>query len=256
MKKRYLFIYLIILLYLLGCNKLQKNESIKFEKKEIAPKTLEELNKGIQDILKDVKTVEEIIDGTYVEEKPDIDKAKEQEKKEEKLLTTWNRIDKEIQDLHEKWNGYQGEKEKKTITQEKIDGFTGSLNLLTKAIENKQVNDIYNYGSLSQFSLSPILELYKDEIQGELNRIKFSIYQSYLKAKEGLNVEAALLLDNYEAETSKIRLKLDKDDKKLKQLDKIEISIEEMAKSLKENSIKLTRIKRDVTIKNLEELGK
>jgi len=68
--------------------------------------------------------------------------------------------------------------------------------------------------------------------------------------------EALDLLKNSEEEINKIRLKIDKDISKMKVLDKLNMSIGDMRKSLKEKSIKLYRIKRDIIIKNLEELGK
>ena len=53
-----------------------------------------------------------------------------------------------------------------------------------------------------------------------------------------------------------MRLKFEKDDAKVKILEKVNLSIEDMRKSLTEESVKLTRIKRDIIIDNLGELEK
>lgn len=285
MKKiKLLFYILFILAILSGCKNI-KIQSEKFEKMEKAPSSLQDISKGLQDILNYTETIEQILDGTYIMEEPKEDKEedkkeeekkeeekkeednkeedkkqteeeKEQKKKQEKYKKTWETIDNKLEELHEKWNEYQGEGMKKGVTTEKIEKFTNSLNLLTKSIENKNVKDIFNFGSRSMLNIAPYFELYKDEIKGELNKIKYAAYQSYLNGIEGRNEEAIKFLNDGGEEISKIRLKLKKDDSKIKTLDKVSTSLDDMKIALKENSIKLTRIKKDIIIKNVEELGK
>lgn len=281
---------------LTGC-KLQKNQSVKIQKKDKAPDSLGDVSKGLQDILSNLEEIEKILDGTYIEEeKPKEEKKdsgssntnqsqgsnqnsgnqdsnkseqssgekkdtedkekKKAEEKADKLLKTWQKIDKKIEDIHKKWNEYELEGLKKGITTERTDKFEESINALTKSIESRNIKEIYDYGSQSMLALGPIFELYKDEIAGEINRIKYATYQSYLNAIEEKDNEALDILKNSEEEINKIRLKIEKDTSKIKVLDKVNMSIVDMRKSLKEKSIKLYRIKKDVIIKNLEELGK
>lgn len=185
--------------------------------------------------------------------------SKEQKKsqdKDEKLLSTWEKIDKTIEDIHKKWNSYGPEGMKKGVTSQMSSRFTDSLNALTKSIESRSVIDIYDYSSQSMLNLSSMLGLYKDEILGEIDKLKYATYQSYLNALKGDDAKSAELLKTSEDDVSKIRLKLEKNDSKIKMLDKVNLSMDDMSKSIKEKSIKLTRIKRDIIIKNLEELGK
>jgi len=226
-------------------------------KKDKAPDSLGDVGKGIQDILSNTEKVEKIMDGSYLEEgeKKKEDKNTE-ENNEEKLLDTWKEIDKRIENVHEKWNGYEVEGVKKGLTSDRENKFEESLNFLTRSIEERKIKEIFDYGSKTMLYLGPIFELYRDELFAEINMIKHSVYQSYLKAMDGKEAEATDLLKNLDEYTNKIRLKLEKDDSKIKVLEKVSLAIEDMRKSLKESSIKLHRIKMDILIKNLEELGK
>lgn len=190
------------------------------------------------------------------QKEPENKEIKKAEEKSEKVLETWRKVDKKIEDIHKKWNVYEVEGVKKGLTIEKSDKFEESINTLTKSIEARNIVDIYDYASQSMLNLSPAFELYKDEIEGEINKIKYATYRSYLKAMEEKDKEALDLLKNSEEEINKIRLKIDKDNSKMKVLDKVNMSIVDMRKSLKQKSIKLYRIKKDIIIKNLEELGK
>lgn len=161
-----------------------------------------------------------------------------------------------IEEIHQQWNGYVGEGRKKGVSADNLEKFSNSLNLLTKAIENKNVADIYDYGSQSMSNLSPAFELYKDEVLGEINKIKNATYQSYLKFLEDKTTQASRILADGKEEISKLRLKLKDDEKKIKSLDKVGISLEEMEKSIKEDSLKLIRIKMDIVLKSLGDLEK
>ncbi|MCQ4922978.1 hypothetical protein NE686_07785 [Tissierella carlieri] len=314
MKKIKWYILFIVMIFTLSGCRAQRNQTVKFEKKDKSPKALGDISKGLQDILKETEKVESILEGTdYDVNKVELERTREEEKakiektieikseaggamgtqgnsdgnqgkssgsqgsqggqpgdqsqgakskeqkkpegREEKLLSTWEQIDKKIEDTHKKWNEYEVEGVKKGVTLEKTEKFKESLNALTKSIEDRTVAGIYNYGSQSMSNLAPMFEIYKDEIWGEINKIKYSTYQSYLKALEGKDIEASNMLGNLEEETNKIRLKLEKNDSKIKMLDNINLAIIDMKNALNEKSIKLTKIKKDIIIKNLEQLG-
>ena len=186
-------------------------------------------------------------------------KNKEQDKKEkdkEELLKNWQEIDKKIEDIHKNWNDYEPEGIKKGATTEKTDSFRSSLNLLTKSVEERNIRKVYNYGSQTMLNLVPIMSLYRDEVGGEINKIKYAVYQAYINSLEGKNTKASDLLKSVEEDLDKMRLKFEKDDDKVKILEKINLSIEDMRKSLSQKSVKLIRIKKDIIINNLEEIEK
>ena len=197
------------------------------------------------------------------EEKPKDEEKNKDGKEEEsnysikdiKLLELWINLDKKIEEIHNKWNIYEVEGVKKGIDVEGREKLKDSLNLLTKSIEERDIINIYDYGSESMLRLAPIFNIYKDEIKGNINKIKYYTYQSYLKVIKGRKTEAQNLLEDLSEDINQIRQKLDKDEEKIKILDKTNLSIGDMQKVLKQNSVKLYRIKRDIIIKNLNELA-
>lgn len=127
---------------------------------------------------------------------------------------------------------------------------------MTKAVENRQIIDIEDTGSRAMNSLAPFFDLYKDEINGDLSRISYSIHQAFLKAREEDVKIADKLINEAVEHTGRIRQKLDKDkDKdKMKNLDKLSLAISDMKLALDENSMKLLEIKRNITLKNIKTL--
>lgn len=274
---------------------MEKKQESKIEKIEKAPDSLAEVSEGLQKILKDIEIIEKVIDGTDIEdakakvqkekevekeeqqeqESQDKDKKESQDKgkkesenktesqnkekpieKDEKLLEQWEKVDKKIKEVHEKWNIYQPESVKKGVTTDKTDKFGESINSLAKSIEMRNIKDIYNFGSESMLNLKPIFDLYPDEIKGDTNKLKYITYQSYLKFMDDKVTQSVSLLNEAPEDIQKIKLKLEKKDSKIEVLGKLELSIRDMSKSLKLKSINLIRIKKDIIIKNIEELEK
>lgn len=180
----------------------------------------------------------------------------EEEKRQEKITKSWQEMSKKIESIHKNWNSYEAEEKKGNISVDKIDQLRTSINNLTKSIEEKDIMKTYEYGSQSLLNISPMFDLYKDDLGGEVNRIMHGVYFAYLrfiedKASQGINVLKQL--ENY---INNMKLKIGDDEDKIKIVDRISAAIEEMEKAMKDNSLKLIRIKRDVIIDNLEELEK
>ena len=176
--------------------------------------------------------------------------------KDEELVKQWKIIDEMVEKIHKDWNSYEVESIKKGVNIEKGKDLKKKLNLLTTAIENRKIPEILDSGSKAMFSLAPFFDLYKDEVNGELSRIKHAVYQAYLNA-EGENIEYAnKLLDSTEEHVTRLRQKIDKDKSKLKTLDKLTLAIMDMKQSLSENSVKLLGIKKDIILRNIKVLEK
>ena len=109
-------------------------------------------------------------------------------------------------------------------------------------------------GSKSIGSLAPFFDLYKDEIKGDLSRVKYSVHQSFLKGYEGNKQAAQKLLNGTEEYTARIRQKLGDDQNKIKGLDRLTLAISDMKLALEENNGELLRIKRDIALNNIKSL--
>lgn len=173
--------------------------------------------------------------------------------KDEMIKGKWDSIQLKLEDVHSKWNAYEVEGLKKGLTKENGDKFEASINSMTKAIENKNILEVYNTASNSYLNLKSFYDLYKDEVSGDVYVIKYAANQAYLKAIEGDLEGAVNILNGREENINKIRLKQDKEEDKEK-VEKISLSLADFRKALEEDSRHLFMIKRDVVVENLGDL--
>lgn len=273
-KKLNLIITIILIISILTSCKRGSKKEIKLEEKEKAPKSLVSIAEELDEIFTSISDIEKTIELTPSEfealqsekENKKEESKKEENKKEEKpeekleakdkeLLKKWVDIDKKIDKIHKNWNDYEIEAMQKVANPEKSKEFKKNLNLCTKAVEDRNTKDILDTGSKTVLSLASFFELYKDEIKGELSRIKYAAYQAYLVSETDIE-KSKKLLDSTEESISKLRQKLAKNKEKIKTLDKLALSIEDMKQSLGENNKKLLKIKREIILNNIKSLEK
>lgn len=280
---------MVIIIFSISCTNQSDKKSKNVNQKERAPETLTKVVEGIGKLITSVDEIAKTNELTEKEfqaqksQKGDQGKSSDENKKEnqhskqdesqeksqqktgeqednitkdEEIFMKWKEVDKKIEGIHKDWNSYEVESIKKGANPEQGKEFKKNLNSLTKAVENRQLTDITDAGSKTINSLAPFFDLYKDEINGDLSRISYSIYQGFIKAKEGDFKIANKLINEAVEHSGRIRQKLDKDkDKdKIKDLDKLSLSISDMKLALDENSIKLLEIKRDIALKNIKAL--
>lgn len=287
MKKQILLIIIISLVLSTACMNRPKRGSIKIEEKDESPETLISVEEGIDEILTSMTDIEEILklseselqvekgkteskkDETEDEgDKKDTEKKENGEKdnqkdkttkpllKDEELAKRWNEIDTKMEKIHGDWNDYEVESMKKGGNPEKGKTFKKNLNSFTIGVENRNIPKIMDMGSKTINSLASFFDLYKDEIRGDLSRIKYAAHQAYLNAAKGNVSNANKLLNSTEDYVTRLRQKLDKDKAKEKTLDKLSLAIADMKQSLNEKSIKLLVIKRDIILENIKALEK
>lgn len=181
-------------------------------------------------------------------------KKEEEEKRQEKITKSWQQMSEKIKNVHKDWNSYEVEEKKGSLSLEKIDLFRASINNLTKAIEDKDIMKVYEYGSQSLLNISPMFDLYKDDLGGDINRIMHGVYFAYLRFIEDKASEGIEVLSQLESHINNMKLKIGKDEDKIKIVDKVSASIDEMENAMGSNSLKLIRIKKDIVVENLLEL--
>lgn len=216
---------------------------------------IEDTEVGKGDVEK--KSKEEDEKGQENSEPSEIDEASEEEtrdKKDKQLKSLWNTIDKNIEDIHFSWNEYGVDLLHKASMNEKGEDFQQSINKLTKAVEDRGIVEMYDFGSQSIFNLKPFFDLYLDEIRGDISEIKYMTYQSYLKALSGNLDEGEDILQGWEDNISKIKLRNQDDEEKVKEVDKLNLALAGMEKSLQVNSKRLFIIKKDIIIERLKKL--
>ena len=273
------------MLNIAACSRKPQQKPSTYQKKEKAAKSLTQISKDIDSIMKNLETISQT---AVMPEKPEEQKSQgmspqqgEQQEsqqsgqktnqaggqgspktktkemtKDEKIQKLWDDIDKKVKDIHTQWNSYEAEALKKGATPDTFSKFKNSLNGLTVAVENRDHENIINLGSQMYLNLSPFFDLYKDEIGGSIGRIKYSVYQAFLVAEKGDKQKADEFLTQAETNISNMRQKLGTDKKKVAMLDKLNFALQDMKSSLQLDSSSLLKIKRDIILKNIEELEK
>ncbi len=285
--KFYLVLAIIITILLSSCMR-SNDKGKEIEKKEKAPETLSKVSESLDNLLMAIDSIEELMKLSESEFQAINSKDQESEKKDEQnkeqssegsqqngqqqnqgqqnqgqnngkqrprtkdeeLIMRWQKIDKDLEEIHKSWNSYEVEAIDKGVTAEKGDEFKRNLNSLTVAVENRDIASILDTASKAFNSLSTFFDLYKDEVRGELSRVKYSVHQAFILAKNGNKEEANKLLTETQEHTSRMRQKLKED--KMKDLEKLSLAINDMQKALDSNSIELLKIKRDIAIENIK----
>ncbi|NLJ77876.1 MAG: hypothetical protein GX329_00790 [Tissierellia bacterium] len=255
-----------LLLIFASCTKSPKKKSAQLTQSKKAPESLITVMEDIDGILDSIRDMEEILglspgefEVLHSEADSGDDKAKKENKmapKDEEILREWKTIDEKIEKLHKDWNAYESKGIKKGANIEKGQNLKKNLNSFTRSIENRNITSIMDDGSKTLFSLSHYFDLYRDEILGDLARMKYIAYQAYLKAEGKDLKEASRLLGTADGYMTNLRQKLDKDrDKgKMELLEKLSLSIGDMKQSLGGTGMKLLEVKRDIILENIEEL--
>jgi len=285
--KFYLVLAIIITILLSSCMR-SNDKGKEIEKKEKAPETLSKVSESLDNLLMAIDSIEELMKLSESEFQAINSKDQESEKKDEEnkeqssegsqqngqqqnqgqqnqgqnngkqrprtkdeeLIMRWKKIDKDLEEIHKSWNSYEVEAIDKGVTAEKGDEFKRNLNSLTVAVENRDIASILDTASKAFNSLSTFFDLYKDEVRGELSRVKYSVHQAFILAQNGNKEEANKLLTETQEPISRMRQKLKED--KMKDLEKLSLAITDMQKALDSNSIELLKIKRDIAIENIK----
>lgn len=285
--KFYLVLAIIITILLSSCMR-SNDKGKEIEKKEKAPETLSKVSESLDNLLMAIDLIEELMKLSESEFQAINSKDQESEKKDEQnkeqssegsqqngqqqnqgqqnqgqnngkqrprtkdeeLIMRWQKIDKDLEEIHKSWNSYEVEAIDKGVTAEKGDEFKRNLNSLTVAVENRDIASILDTASKAFNSLATFFDLYKDEVRGELSRVKYSVHQAFILAKNGNKEEANKLLTETQEPISRMRQKLKED--KMKDLEKLSLAITDMQKALDSNSIELLKIKRDIAIENIK----
>lgn len=249
---------------------MEKKTPMKVETKDRAPKNLVSVLEGLDQVLKSVDHIEEISKLSPLEheslhgeeEKKDENKGTEEKAKEGnkefenqvsskdiELLKEWNSLEKLVDQIHRDWNSYEIESRKKGASIDKGRDLKNNLDNITKGVENRDTKGTIEATSKSLYSLAYFFNLYKDDINGYLCKIKYAVLQAYLHPENGKEI-----LDKREEDILILKQRLEKDKTKLKNLDKLYLSIKDMENSLEGNSMKLLKTKKDIVFKNIESL--
>jgi hypothetical protein len=166
----------------------------------------------------------------------------------------WQEVSKTLNDLHLKWNNFIPIAVKLQVGKDMIEKFSNSLNQLTNAASSKNTIKTIEGANNSYFFLADFYKLFKSKTSSELKKIKY--YDRTIILNAGVNdwIQAENNMNNLKYSWSLYRTTIDKEQNET--ANKLDFSITEMEKVMKEKNIQLTNIKGIILLTNIENLEK
>lgn len=166
----------------------------------------------------------------------------------------WETITPIINTLHYSWNDYMPSAVKKGANRKLIDNFSDALNSLTNTIiEKNKVNTLLAANYLYAF-IPDFYSLYKTETSPEIKRIRYYTRNAMLHAMTANWTQADSDLNSLKASWSLFKNTVTKDQQD--DSNKLDFSISELEKVVKERNQPLTDIKGRIALSNVESLDK
>jgi len=166
----------------------------------------------------------------------------------------WKEITPVINSMHYKWNSYMPEAAKKGASRDLIDSFSNALNNLTNTASNKNKTDTLMAASHLYSYIPDFYYLYKTGTSPEIKRIRHYTRNAILNAMvanwEQANADISKLKDSW----SLFKNTIPGDNEETSS--KLDFSIYELEKVIKEKNQSLTDIKGRVSLSNIQSLEK
>ncbi|HHV99889.1 MAG TPA: hypothetical protein GXX36_10035 [Clostridiaceae bacterium] len=166
----------------------------------------------------------------------------------------WKEITPVINDMHFKWNGYMPEAAKKGANKELIDNFSSALNNLTNTVTNKNKTDTLMAASNLYGYIPDFYSLYKTSTSPEIKRIRHYSRNAILNSMTGNWEQAGKDINKLKDSWSLFKNTVPNDNEE--DSSKLDFSIYELEKVIKEKNQSLTDIKGRVTLSNIQSLEK
>ncbi|SHJ82947.1 hypothetical protein [Paramaledivibacter caminithermalis] len=163
----------------------------------------------------------------------------------------WEKINKKITGLHEKWNSLESLVIKSGTSQESIDGFEKTLNNLTISANSYNFLDSIFYSNKLTAYIPDLIKNFKKKIPSPIYYMKYHLRQIILDYRINDYSSAS---NNY----TKLNIYKDAlisqliDKKKMELANKLNTSIKDLEDSLKLKDLNIIKIKGSVVISNIE----
>jgi len=165
----------------------------------------------------------------------------------------WRQSEADIQSLHTVWNEFMPEISKKGAGKEQLEGFSNHLNSLTEAAKTKDKNKTLLAANSLYGNISEFYTLYKTENPPALKRIIYYTRSIILQSQNGDWTKATKDLDDLKATWEIIKGSLTENQDGVI---KLELSLYELEKVIKDKSKDLVDIKGRIVLSNVQELEK
>lgn len=291
MKKHFIYKILFILLTLLtfmsliSCSPLRKPSTKEpqqqTEEKEV-PKELEEFKKSLDKIEKTLLSIHEEKKkmqqkttkdeqkagessqlqiqikpnelSEYDKQQKEIQAKEEKLKKENETLEKFDKLKKDVVELHSLWNTAEPRVIASLAPQKSINDFKNALNSFTDTIQiPDEFSNLLAINELYKF-LPDFYELYNAKEPPDLDRLRYGVKKIKL-VSEREDFNTAKITLEYLIETwsyTKPRLKKDA----MSSISKFELGLNDLKKSIESKNKTIVEVKSEVLIKIIDEIGK
>ncbi|MCR1900117.1 hypothetical protein NSA47_14200 [Irregularibacter muris] len=185
------------------------------------------------------------------QEREDIEKSKE---KQAQIIEKWQESQEALKSLHESWNEYESMVIKEGVDMNKITEMEKALYDLTTYITEEERDLVLQECNNVILALSNFMDVYKGNPDGTLGKMDYLTRQSYLDAKEGSWFQAKIRVEPRESLMNTLRQIADIPEKQKPLVEKLRLSLEDLEKAIENENLPLLRIKRDIALKNLEDI--
>lgn len=178
----------------------------------------------------------------------------QQKQQKQQPQDPWQKIVPIANDLHYKWNAYMPEAVKKGADKKLIDSFGTALNSLTNTIIAKNKTNTLMAASFLYAYIPDFYSLYKTNTSPEVKRIRHYIRNSMLNAMTANWTQSDADINNLKSSWTLFKNVIEKDQQDFS--NKLDFSIYELDKAIKERNQPIIDIKGRIAISNIEELEK
>lgn len=175
--------------------------------------------------------------------------AQKQEKQD-----PWKEITPITNDLHYKWTSYMPDAVKKGANKKLIDNFSNALNSLTNTIIEKNKTNTLMAASYLYAYIPDMYSLYRTKTSPEIKRIRYYVRNSMLNSMTANWTQVDYDVNNLKSSWSLFKNTLEKNEQD--DSNRLDFSIYEFEKVVKERNQPLVDIKGRVALSNIETIEK
>lgn len=166
----------------------------------------------------------------------------------------WEAAAPMINSLHYQWNAYFPMAIKKGASKQLVDNFSNALNSLTSTILSKNATNTLMAASSLYACIPDFYSLYKTEASPEIKRIRHYIRSSMLNATTGNWAQTETDVNNLKSSWSLYKNTIQKDQQD--NATKLDFSIYELEKVIREKNQPLIDIKGRIALSNVQAMDK
>lgn len=163
-------------------------------------------------------------------------------------------VDQEVSKLHYLWNEYMPAANKKGARKEVIASFSNNLNALTETLQSKDTLKIMLANNSVYAAIPDFYALYDTQVPPEIKRILYQTRSCILYAQKNEWAKVASNMEDLKSSWALLKNTLEKEQQE--DAAKLDLSIVELEKVIKEKNPELIDIKGKIALTNIDALYK